>query len=128
MSSLLHKEEVYAVVGAAMEVYNVLGRGFHEPVYQEALELELADRKIPFHPQHELRIHYKHHLLEQKYKPDFIAYDKIVIEIKALDRLTSTEDSQLLNYLKATGMEVGILINFGAERDLQWKRMVLTKR
>lgn len=128
MSSLLNKEEVYSVVGAAMEVYNVLGRGFHEPVYQEALELELADRQIPFRPQHELRIHYKHHLLEQKYKPDFIAYDSIVIEIKALDRLTSTEESQLINYLKATGMEVGVLINFGAEKDLQWKRMVLTRR
>lgn len=128
MSSLLNKEEVYSVVGAAMEVYNVLGRGFHEPVYQEALELELAGRQIPFRPQHELRIHYKHHLLEQKYKPDFIAYDSIVIEIKALDHLTSTEESQLINYLKATGMEVGVLINFGAEKDLQWKRMVLTRR
>jgi len=128
MTDLLYKDEVYAIVGAAMEVYNVLGPGFLEPVYQEALGIEFTSRSIPFEPQKELHISYKAHRLEQKYKADFVVYGKIIIEIKALDYLTSREEAQLLNYLKATGWEVGVLINFGSDGKLEWKRRVLTRK
>ncbi len=127
MAELLYKNEVYAIVGAAMEVYNQLGPGFGEAIYQEAMEIETKVRTIPNSPQQDIFITYKGKKLKQFFKPDFICYDKIIVEIKALDRLTSREEAQLLNYLKATGMSVGLLINFGAENDLEWKRMVLTK-
>jgi GxxExxY protein len=126
MSELICKDEVYAVVGAAIEVYNVMGSGFLEPVYQEVLEIELAARSIPFQSQVELVIRYKNRKLKQEYIPDFIAYGKVIVEIKALERLTPREEAQLLNYLKATGIEVGMLINFGSDRKLEWKRMVRT--
>jgi GxxExxY protein len=125
MTELLCKQEVYAVIGAAMEVHNMLGRGFLEPVYQEALDIELAERGIPFTPQPELRIFHKNRRLEKMYKPDLLVFDQIIVELKALDRLSSCEQAQLLNYLKATGFPVGILINFGANM-LEWKRMART--
>jgi GxxExxY protein len=127
MPDLLYKDEVYAIIGAAMEVYNELGSGFLEPVYQEALELELQERGIPFDAQKKLHIRYKNHRLEQKYRTDFVVYEKIIVEIKALSHLTSHNEAQLINYLKATGLEVGVLINFGAEGRLEWKRMVKTQ-
>src|SRR5437867_13035923 len=111
MAELICKEEVYAVVGAAMEVYNELGPGFLEPVYQEALSLELTARHIPFIPQKELHIHYKGRQLEKTYIADFLGFDNVIVEIKAIECLTSREEAQLLNYLKATGLEVGVLIN-----------------
>lgn len=126
MTELLYKEEVYVIVGAAMEVYNELGCGFLEPVYQEALEIELPLRGIPFEPQKELPISYKGRRLQKTYVADFIAFEKVIVEIKALDRLTSRGESQLLNYLKATNLQVGMLINFGAANGLEWKRMVKT--
>ncbi len=119
MAQLILKEEVYAIVGAAMDVYNELGAGFLEQVYQEAFEIELSLRNIPFEAQKELPIYYKEHRLKKSYFADFVDYDKIVVEIKALDRLTSKEESQLLHYLKATGFEVGLLINFGAANKLE---------
>ncbi len=127
MAELLYKNEVYAIIGAAMEVYNQLGPGFSEAIYQEAMEIETDVRTIPNNPQQDIFITYKGIKLKQFFKPDFICYDKVIVEIKALDRLTSREEAQLLNYLKATGISVGLLINFGAEKDLEWKRMVLTK-
>jgi len=127
MTELLLKEEVYAIVGAAMEVYNQLGSGFLEPVYQEALALELTQRHVPYEAQKELGISYKEHRLQKTYIADFLAFGKIIVEIKALDRLTGSEEGQLLNYLKASGMEVGVLINFGSALKLQWKRMVMTR-
>ena len=111
-----------------MDVYNHLGAGFSEAIYQEALEIEVETRKIPNNSQQEIYISYKGIKLKQFFKPDFICYDKIIVELKALDRLTSREESQLLNYLKATGMQIGLLINFGADKDLEWKRMVLTQK
>lgn len=125
---LLYKAEVYAIVGAAMAVYNMLGPGFLEAVYQEALEIELKRRGIPFVAQHPIKVFYDGILLKSSYIADFLAHEEIIIEIKALKRLTSREEAQLLNYLKATGKTVGLLINFGAEGDLDWKRMVLTKQ
>jgi GxxExxY protein len=128
VTDLLFKDEVYAIVGAAMEVYNVLGPGFLEAVYQEALEIELGDRSIPFEAQIDLRIIYKTRQLKKLYTPDFLVFGKIVVEIKAIDGLTAPNEAQLLNYLKATKMPVGILINFGSADRLDWKRMVLTKK
>lgn len=123
MVDLIYKDEVYAIVGAAMEVHKTLGCGFLEAVYQEAFEIELATRQIPFQAQKELIIYYKDHTLNKTYIADIVAFDKIVIEIKALTRLSGLEEAQLLNYLRATGFQVGLLINFGAQ-SLEWKRMV----
>jgi GxxExxY protein len=125
MTELLFKVEVYAIIGAAMEVHKILGCGFLEPVYQEALEIELRNRDIPFEAQKQLPIYYKDQQLEKTYVPDFISFGEIIIEIKALNHLSSTEESQLLNYIKAANFRLGLLINFGAE-SLQWKRMVLS--
>ena len=125
MTNLLLKDEVFAIVGAAMEVHNMLGCGFLEPVYQEALEIEFDLRKIPCHPKMQLPINYKAHQLKKIYVADFIVFDQIVVEIKALSNLSPLEESQLINYLKSGNFEVGVLINFGSE-SLQWKRKVLT--
>ena len=127
MTELLYKDEVYSIIGAAMEVHTTLGCGFLEPVYQEALEIEFSKRNIPNIPQKQLSIYYKDNLLKKTYIADYIAFEKIVIEIKAISHLSSLEEAQLLNYLKATDHEVGLLINFGAE-SLQWKRMVMSKK
>jgi GxxExxY protein len=127
MADLLYKEEVYAIIGAAMEVHRELGCGFLEGIYQEALEIELTEKQIPYVPQKELLVQYKSHLLKKIYIADFVVFDKIIVEIKSISNLTPLEESQLLNYLKATGFELGILINFGAEK-LQWKRMINSKR
>ena len=127
MDELLYKDEVYAIVGAAIEVHRELGFGFLEDVYQEALEIELTWRGIPFRPQQELQIYYKGRQLRKKYRCDFYCYDKIIVEIKALERLTSQDEAQLLNYLKTTRCELGVLINFGAKRKLEWIRRVRTE-
>jgi GxxExxY protein len=127
MIELLLKDEVYVIIGTAMEVHNVLGCGFLEAVYQEALEIEFRKQNIPFTSQSQLPIKYKDHLLKKTYVADFICFNKIVIEIKAINHLSSLEEAQLLNYMKAGNYELGLLINFGAE-SLQWKRMVLSKK
>ncbi len=127
MQDLIYKEEVYQIVGAAMEVHTTLGCGFLEPVYQEALEIELSDRKIPFLSQQELPVSFKDRVLQKKYVADLIAYEKIIIELKALETLSSREEAQLINYLKASRYQVGLLINFEAEK-LEWKRKVLTSK
>ena len=124
MGELILKEEVYAIVGAALEVYKELGRGFLEPVYQEAMEIELKTRGIPFESQKKLVIFYKEKALNQNYIPDFECYSQIIVELKALDKLTPKEESQILNYLKATGYRVGLLINFGSLGGLEWKRYI----
>ncbi len=122
-NGLILKEEAYAIVGAAMAVANELGAGFLEAVYQEALELELGFQSIPFIAQQPIQIHYKGNPLVQKYIPDFLCYDHIIVEIKAIHRLTGIEEAQLLNYLKATQKPLGLLLNFGSSK-LEWKRMV----
>jgi GxxExxY protein len=117
-------DEVYSIVGAAFDVYNELGAGFLEAVYQEALEIELGNRGIPFLSQAKIQIYYKSNLLQKEYVADLIVFNCVLIEIKALDRLTTREESQLLNYLKATGKKVGLLLNFGAHSKLEWARYV----
>lgn len=125
MDDLLLKDEVFALIGAAIEVHRELGHGFLEAVYQEALEIEMAERSVPNVAQPELQLRYKRKTLKKKYVPDFVCFDEVVVEIKAMKALTEVEEAQLLNYLRATGKRVGVLINFGARGRLEWKRMVL---
>jgi GxxExxY protein len=127
MTNLLYKDEVYAIIGASMDVYNELGPGFLEAVYQEAMEIELTRRGILFVSQPELPIFYKGERLKKYYIADFLIYDKIMIEIKALNSLTSHEEAQLLNELKITRTQLGLLINFGSDQKLEWKRRIYTK-
>ena len=125
MSNLLVGNEVYQIMGAAMEVHRVLGPGFLEAVYQEAMEIELRSREIPFHPHHPFRIRYKDVLLDKYYTPDLLCHESIVVELKAASALTSSDVAQLLNYLKAARLRVGLLINFGVTGRIQWKRFVM---
>lgn len=125
MVELLLKEEVFAIIGAAIEVHKKLGSGFLEPVYQEALEIELAWREVPFQSQYPLTIQYKGRPLRKEYVADLVCFDQVIVELKALQQLSCREEAQLLNYLKATGLRVGLLINFGSHGKLEWKRMVL---
>ena len=124
MTELIYKDEVYEIVGAAMDVHRELGCGFLEAVYQEGFLIELIGRKMPFESQKQLPIYYKDKRLEKEYYADVVCYGKIIVELKALDRLTPKEESQILNYLKASRLKVGVLINFGAP-SLEWKRFVL---
>ena len=121
---LIYAEEVFAIVGAAMEVHTQLGPGFLEAVYQEAMSIELSARNIPFRGQQEMVIQYKGHILNKFYVADFICFEKIVVELKALDRLTGKEQSQVINYLKASDMRAGVLVNFGSKGRLEWQRFV----
>ena len=120
----LYKDLTQEVIGASMEVHRELGSGFLEYVYEEALCYELNLRKIPFERQKELDIYYKDLLIPRKYKPDLIVDDKVIVEIKATSGLTEIEEAQLLNYLKATKMRVGLLLNFG-KKSLEVKRRIL---
>lgn len=122
--NLLYKEEAYQIIGACMEVHRELGCGFLEAVYQEALEIEFGKRNIPFEREVPLRIRYKEVVLKKEYIADFICYDNIIVELKALSELASVHESQVLNYLKATGLKLGILVNFGQE-SLEYKRLIL---
>lgn len=124
IDDLLYKDEVYAIIGAAIEVHKEMGPGFLEPVYQECLELEFASREIEFEPQRPLPIYYKSRKLKKEYVADFLCMGKIIVEIKALDILSGHETAQVINYLKATGLRVGVLINFGSHGKLEWKRFV----
>ena len=124
MTDILFKTESYRIIGACMEVHNVLGAGFLEPVYQEALAYEFNLQNIPFEREKQLTIRYKDIELEKMYSADFVCYDKIILELKALSALTSEHEAQVLNYLKATGYKLGILVNFGA-KTLEYKRLVL---
>jgi GxxExxY protein len=124
-TDLLYKDEVYAIIGAAMEVHNVLGSGFAEAVYQEAMEIELGMRGIPFEAQKLLKISYKDHILKKEYVADFFCYGKIIAEIKAQRELKSREESQTINYCCCTRTRVGLLINFGDPARLDWHRFVV---
>jgi GxxExxY protein len=117
----------HAVIGAAMEVHKELGSGFLEAVYQEALEREFREREIPFKSQSPVQIMYKGEPLNKTYQPDFICFDNVLVEIKALSILSGTEESQIINYLKATGLEIGLLINFGT-KSLEYRRFVYSKQ
>ncbi|MDI6740159.1 MAG: GxxExxY protein [Candidatus Edwardsbacteria bacterium] len=124
MAELLYKAETYSIIGAAIEVHTILGCGFLEAVYQEALCVEFTERGIPYVPQPTLSVTYKNRLLNKQYQPDFVVFDKIIVELKALDTLTKNETAQLLNYLKASKMRCGLLLNFGSPK-IEWKRYVV---
>ncbi|NNE68110.1 MAG: GxxExxY protein [Pyrinomonadaceae bacterium] len=121
---LIYPKRAYELVGACFEVYKKVGNGFTEPVYQECLEIELELRNIPFESQPSLPFFYKGRKTKKRFVPDFICFETIILEIKALDRLVKANDSQVLNYLRATGMRLGILANFGHNPKLEYKRLV----
>jgi GxxExxY protein len=122
---IVFKEESYRIMGVCFEVYKQMGCGFLEAVYQECLVLEFEFQGIPCRPHPELKLHYKGHLLEQTYVPDFILFDKIVLEIKAVRELVNEHRSQVHNYLRATGFRLGLLVNFGHFPKVDYERIVL---
>ena len=121
--NILFKDESYQIVGAAMNVHNTLGHGFLEPVYQEALQIEFEFLNIPHQREVPLPILYRGRQLEKSYVADFICFDSIIVELKALSELSGREKAQVLNYLKATGLKKALLINFGKE-SLEFQRYV----
>ncbi len=117
------KEECYAIQGAIFEVYKTLGCGFLESVYQESLELEMRMRQIPFVSQPEINLNYKGMQLRQTYRPDFVCYGQIIVELKAVSNFASEHEAQLLNYLKAMNFKLGLLVNFGHYPKVEIKRI-----
>ena len=120
-----YPDESYKINGAAMKVYNTLGSGFLEAVYQEALEIEFKKQGIPYEREKELKIYYDGVELSQTYRADLVCYDKIIVELKAISALDDANRSQVYNYLKATGYKLGILLNFGHYNGLERERKVL---
>ena len=123
---MIFKDEVYRIVGAAIEVSNNMGCGFLEAVYQEALGMEFHDSGIPFEAQKPITIRYKNRILDKKYIADFICFGQIIVEIKAIRSITETEEAQLINYLRATKLPLGVIINFGGKK-MEWERYANTK-
>lgn len=120
------EDEGYRFMGAAFEVYNVLGYGMAEEVYQQSLEIELSLRGIPFQSKRELAVFYKDHCLDTCYHPDLIVFDSLVVELKALAALNTDHEAQLFNYMRIARQPVGYLLNFGKKGDLEWKRFILS--
>lgn len=120
---LIYKKESFLIIGACMEVHRELGPGFLEAVYQEALALEFKRKGIPFEQEKKLEITYKGQTLSKYYEADFVCYNKIILETKAINELSGGHESQVLNYLKATKFKLGLLVNFGAE-SLEYKRLI----
>lgn len=125
MDKIVYKDESYKIIGACFNVYNTIGSGFLEQVYQECLEIELEKLGIPFVAQKEIEIKYGEIILKSKYKPDLICYGKIIVELKAVKNICDEHKAQLFNYLKATDYKLGFLVNFGAYPSLEYKRIVL---
>lgn len=123
MNNLIYKDESYKIIGACMEVHKVLGPGFLEAVYQEALEIEFKNQSIPYEREKEIKIYFKGIELRKRYNADFVCYEKIILENKALSNLTDDHLGQVLNYLKATQFKLGLLVNFGQPK-LEYKRIV----
>jgi len=124
---ILYKNECYSIQGAIFEVHNIMGNGFLEAVYQECLEKEFALRSIPFEAQKGLALTYKGDPLKQKYIPDFICHGKIIIELKASKNLTEEHRAQVINYLQATGYELGLLVNFSSYPKVTITRILNTE-
>lgn len=122
--NLLFKEECYAIQGAAFEVYKEMGCGFLEAVHQECLEKELRLRNIPFVAQQELQLFYKGEKLAQTYKPDVICYGQIILELKSVKSIAPEHRAQMLNYLKATGLRLGLILNFGQHPKVEIERLI----
>ncbi len=125
MTTLLYRDETHKILGACHEVYAVMGAGYLEGVYQECLQLKFTERQIPAIAQGEIPLHYKGQQLAQKYRPDFLCFGRIIVEIKATNELSGDHTAQVINYLRGTGMRIGLLINFGHHPGLQFKRIIL---
>ena len=122
--TIIYQKESYAIIGACFEVYKEKGCGFLEPVYQECLEIELEIQGISFKSQSNLNLEYKGRILKHRYVPDFMCFDKIILEIKAVFGLTDEHRAQIHNYLKATGFKLGLLVNFGHYPKIEYERIV----
>ena len=122
---IIYKEEAYKIMGAAFKVYNSLGHGFLEAVYQEALELEFQKQGVPYEREKELKIYYDGIELKQTYKADFVCFGKIIVELKAVSALDDAHRSQVYNYLHATNYKLGLLLNFGSSDELEYQRIVM---
>lgn len=123
--NLIHKQESYTIVGACFEVYNELGNGFDEAVYHESLELEMSSKQLDFVSEPQIQVQYKGQVLEKHFRADMICFGKIIVELKAVRALNDFHRQQVLNYLKATGFRLGLLVNFGAVDGLEYERIVL---
>ncbi len=126
MTELIHEDETYRIRGAVFEVYREMGCGFLEAVYQECLTLEFARQGVPFVAQKALALHYKGEKLSQTFIPDFVCFESIVVEIKAVNKLTNDQRAQVHNYLKSTGLQLGLLVNFGHYPKAEVERVVRT--
>ena len=127
MTDLVFKEESYKTIGCCFEVYNELGSGFLKAIYQEALAMEFTNRKVPFMEFPEIEVEYKGIILNKKYYPDFLCFDKIIVEIKAVELIAPEHEAVLLNYLKGTNSPLGLFVNFGGTK-LQYKRFANTRK
>jgi GxxExxY protein len=126
-TELLFHEESYKMIGACFEVYREKGCGFLESVYQECMEIELRSQGVPYVPQKPLPLEYKGTPLQTLYEPDFVCFDKIILELKAVKQLADEHRAQVQNYLKATGFQLGLLVNFGHYPKLEVERLVNTR-
>jgi len=128
MGKLIYPEESYAIIGACFDVYNDKGHGFLEGVYQECVEIELETAGIPYAVKPPITLSYRGRELKHTYEPDLVCYEKIIVELKAARALTDEHRCQLLNYLNATGLKLGLLVNFGSWPKLEYERIVLGDR
>jgi GxxExxY protein len=128
MADIVYQKESYAIIGACFEVYNDKGCGFLEPVYQECLSIEFEHQRIPAIAKRSLILSYRGRVLLQTYQPDYICFEKIIPEIKAVSKLADEHRAQLLNYLYAAGFELGLLVNFGHYPKLEYERIAKTQR
>jgi GxxExxY protein len=127
MDDFPHKELSYAIIGACFEVYNEMGFGFLEPVYQECLAIEFRRRGVSAEGQARTRLSYKGEDLRSTYIPDFLVDEKVVLELKAVERLTNEHKAQVINYLAATGLELALLVNFGSSPRLEYERIIKSR-
>jgi GxxExxY protein len=125
---ILYKNEVFQIIGACMAVHSDKGNGFVEPVYQDCMEIELAHLDIPFKPQANFPIFHRGIQLKHSYTPDLLCYEHIIVELKATKTLADEHRAQVLNYLKVTGLQLGLLVNFGSYGLLEWERIIKTEQ
>lgn len=123
----IFKNETYQIMGACFSVYKEKGNGFVEPVYQDSLEIELHYLGIPFDAQRNYPLYHRDVQLKHSYTPDLLCYDQIVVELKAAKSLTDEHRAQVINYLKVTGHQLGLLVNFGAFPKVEWERIILSR-
>lgn len=124
---LLFKEESYKIIGACFEVYNSKGNGFTEPIYHDCLEVEFAYQRIPAIREPKVEIEYRGKVISSHLEPDFVCYGKIIVELKSVSGLCDEHRSQVLNYLNATGFQLGLLVNFGSHPKLEYERLALSR-